>query len=220
MCCWLKSIITSLILLYPLLLIVAYISMTERKSIFHLYCTFFKSLKIGNSALIHNKYPFSQDVTERVKDVCFASLSGKGSLTIKLIRIFLSFFYGCVYFTSLQAHKYIWVIAYLATQGNTLVLPTKWKLWDQSGTESFYSEIQNIPRVLILLSNHQDTYSRVHPDDIVQIRPYLLKYTRLVSHSPRLARYQQLIPFWSRLKKGVNIRQLQQQEGYELLFLV
>lgn len=59
MCCWLKSIITSLILLYPLLLIVAYISMTERKSIFHLYCTFFKSLKIGNSALIHNKYPFS-----------------------------------------------------------------------------------------------------------------------------------------------------------------
>lgn len=59
MCCCFTSVITSLILLYPLLLIMVYISMTERKSIFHLYCTFFKSLKIGNSALIHNEYPFS-----------------------------------------------------------------------------------------------------------------------------------------------------------------
>ena len=104
LCFWLKSIIASCKLLHQLLLIVAYISMTEGKLILHLHCTFPKALSIANSVLTNYKYPSPQSMTERPKDVCFPPFSLKGSCHLTKLN-FPFILCGWVYLISLQAHK-------------------------------------------------------------------------------------------------------------------
>ena len=145
LCFWLKSIIASCKLLHQLLLIVAYISMTEGKLILHLHCTFPKALSIANSVLTNYKYPSPQSMTERPKDVCFPPFSLKGSCHLTKLN-FPFILCGWVYLISLQAHKSCIQLLPVWLLRAALSFPQpSGKVWDQPGTESTYAELCQFP---------------------------------------------------------------------------
>lgn len=120
-------------------------------------------------------------MTEKPMDLRFSLSSLKGSLVIQLNWICLSF--STDEFTLYLKH--VWVFANLATQGSTVVLSTKRKLWNQSGTDLLYVEIYNFHIVFTLLPDHQDTYSQTHSDSgsSTYIIPYLLKFALFLAFS-------------------------------------